>query len=880
MIFSEHRLLGYTLAQINEQRKKAGASQVTGKPTRQVTGTTVNPDTGATYTNTVSAAQANATAQQANTNRNTQSYQYQSYIDQNTGRDTRFGYDASGNVIRDESGQPIQQVDAQGNPIGTLGTYSTTPTSQGGAASPYTAQATTSTTPSTFTNPTTGQVYTGAAAARGATRFGKLQGDYAAKEADVRNLKGYDQIPQYDENGNFTGYSYQENPQKTAEMQQSALDRLQAQVESDRAMSEQERKNTQSTTLQGLPEDLQNAYQPTIDAASGAASAAGTEYAITKQEMAAEAKSAEEQKAAEEDSALTAYEDRQDFNAKIDDLQRARTEESQRRMLAENETAEEITKLENQRAERLLRDQNIKQELLNRRTAAKLGINHDTGGLQWMQEEARKGEETLSFLIQRNALTTKQFSDQRIDIINAYNLDMRQVDLDALSRYDDAYRSYQSEKSAIRKDYLAGEKDRRTALRDARQRYFDKVTESDYTKAEAYRDARLKMMDMNDEAEERQLERENMQLAFLTKQDAAQERNEDQSRSSMFMEMNRLNTRLNNDPILKPYQEQKMKFATIDADYQRTMDNIQKYKNGEIDKPTMNLIDQALINGINKMWDESSVVRESEYARTPAGMSMKNRLESWVSNKLNGGVMNDTERAAVKDAMDTMFGVWTSAADTALNKFYLQINKTNSTLMPQHWLAPEDFGLESITGTGTRYDDMFDTLTIQQMLEGDFDGGGGGFLPEVGGTLHSPAVSGIITGYGSKKSAAGVDIAAPKGTPVKAHVGGTVVKVVDSFRESFPNDDAKGRAQNGGYGNQVVMEFDNGYTGLFSHLDRTAVTEMEGKRIEAGTVLGFIGNTGNTYGKTGIHLDFELRDKNGKKLTPQQAAQFLLSSTV
>ena len=148
-------------------------------------------------------------------------------------------------------------------------------------------------------------------------------------------------------------------------------------------------------------------------------------------------------------------------------------------------------------------------------------------------------------------------------------------------------------------------------------------------------------------------------------------------------------------------------------------------------------------------------------------------------------------------------------------------------------------------------------------------------LPKVWSRIQTPVITGTITGYGSKKSAAGLDIAAPRNTPVRLHMGATVVKVVDEFRESFPNDDAKGRSQNGGYGNQVVVKFDNGLTGLFSHLDHTAVKDLVGRRLEPSTVLGYVGNTGNTYGKTGIHLDFELRDENGKKLSPEEVAAFM-----
>lgn len=52
--------------------------------------------------------------------------------------------------------------------------------------------------------------------------------------------------------------------------------------------------------------------------------------------------------------------------------------------------------------------------------------------------------------------------------------------------------------------------------------------------------------------------------------------------------------------------------------------------------------DQALITLFNKMLDENSVVRESEYARTPEGLSVLNRMEGYLSklNKGGSGITN------------------------------------------------------------------------------------------------------------------------------------------------------------------------------------------------------------------------------------------------
>ena len=60
--------------------------------------------------------------------------------------------------------------------------------------------------------------------------------------------------------------------------------------------------------------------------------------------------------------------------------------------------------------------------------------------------------------------------------------------------------------------------------------------------------------------------------------------------------------------------------------------------------------DQALIISFNKMLDPDSVVRESEFARTPEQVSVLNRLKSIMDKVVSGGLlMADTDRQAILD---------------------------------------------------------------------------------------------------------------------------------------------------------------------------------------------------------------------------------------
>jgi murein DD-endopeptidase MepM/ murein hydrolase activator NlpD len=89
---------------------------------------------------------------------------------------------------------------------------------------------------------------------------------------------------------------------------------------------------------------------------------------------------------------------------------------------------------------------------------------------------------------------------------------------------------------------------------------------------------------------------------------------------------------------------------------------------------------------------------------------------------------------------------------------------------------------------------------------------------------------------GSLSFHAGLDLGAPMGTPVLAASSGRVV-VADAM---------------GGYGLAVVVENGDKQRNLYAHLSGIAV--QPGKVVEQGTVLGWVGSTGNS---TGPHLHFE-----------------------
>lgn len=85
----------------------------------------------------------------------------------------------------------------------------------------------------------------------------------------------------------------------------------------------------------------------------------------------------------------------------------------------------------------------------------------------------------------------------------------------------------------------------------------------------------------------------------------------------------------------------------------------------------------------------------------------------------------------------------------------------------------------------------------------------------------------------------GLDLAAPKGTPIMASRGGTVIYRGRDFR---------------GFGNLIMIESPGGWATLYAHLDRFMVTE--GQKVAMGEIIGAMGRTGRA---TGVHLHFEIR---------------------
>lgn len=86
----------------------------------------------------------------------------------------------------------------------------------------------------------------------------------------------------------------------------------------------------------------------------------------------------------------------------------------------------------------------------------------------------------------------------------------------------------------------------------------------------------------------------------------------------------------------------------------------------------------------------------------------------------------------------------------------------------------------------------------------------------------------------------GVDYAAPTGTPIRAAGDGRV----------------EFAGWKGGYGRAVILQHGSTYTTLYAHMSRLHKGVRTGVRVEQGSVIGYVGQTGLA---SGPHLHYEFR---------------------
>ena len=113
-----------------------------------------------------------------------------------------------------------------------------------------------------------------------------------------------------------------------------------------------------------------------------------------------------------------------------------------------------------------------------------------------------------------------------------------------------------------------------------------------------------------------------------------------------------------------------------------------------------------------------------------------------------------------------------------------------------------------------------------------------------------PADGVFTSGYGWRwgRIHAGIDIAAPVGTPILAAASGVI-------EYASWND--------GGYGNMIDIRHADGTITRYAHMNELYV--KEGQTVSQGQTIGAMGSTGFS---TGPHLHFEIRPNGGSAIDP------------
>jgi murein DD-endopeptidase MepM/ murein hydrolase activator NlpD len=118
---------------------------------------------------------------------------------------------------------------------------------------------------------------------------------------------------------------------------------------------------------------------------------------------------------------------------------------------------------------------------------------------------------------------------------------------------------------------------------------------------------------------------------------------------------------------------------------------------------------------------------------------------------------------------------------------------------------------------------------------------GGALSVPVAGVAPTQLTDTFTEARGSGRRHDAIDIMAPRGTPILAAAEGTVEKLYFS---------------NGGGGITIyVRSPDRRWIYYYAHLDRYAPGLAEGQQVRPGTVIGFVGSTGDAS-PDGPHLHF------------------------
>lgn len=154
------------------------------------------------------------------------------------------------------------------------------------------------------------------------------------------------------------------------------------------------------------------------------------------------------------------------------------------------------------------------------------------------------------------------------------------------------------------------------------------------------------------------------------------------------------------------------------------------------------------------------------------------------------------------------------------------------------WLAEYSRNREMEDALNAELEEYLAELARKEAAKA-YVGGEGGWPLEHGVWYKITSEQGWRTLDGIADNHYGIDIAAPCGTPILAYNSGTVVISENHWS----------------YGEYITIDHGGGVTTLYAHMSERLYSV--GDYVEAGTVIGYVGLTGNTRG---YHLHFETRE--------------------
>lgn len=165
-----------------------------------------------------------------------------------------------------------------------------------------------------------------------------------------------------------------------------------------------------------------------------------------------------------------------------------------------------------------------------------------------------------------------------------------------------------------------------------------------------------------------------------------------EERMTNQMEFNNA-TKLRQEFINRPEVKE---FVTINTQVKSMDSLLDKAKKGNVENKVA--LDQALITMYNKLTDPNSVVRESEYARTPENLPLINRLTGAIQKVQSGGAgLTDSDREALVWGAKVIANERGKVYNDTLQQYVdlATFNKINPTLVSRDLKPYEEYTVET-----------------------------------------------------------------------------------------------------------------------------------------------------------------------------------------